>query len=89
MQEERLLENAGVEGAALANKLVILTAVAEAARLSGRDETAAALADVRDEASAMWDELREQVPELMRGLVGRAGPPRPSRGRPPRPARAR
>jgi hypothetical protein len=70
MQEERLLENAGVEGAALANKLVILTAVAEAARLSGRDETAAALADVRDEASATWDELREQVPELMRGLVG-------------------
>lgn len=68
-QEERLLENAGVEGAALANKLVILTAVSEASKLSGHEETAEALARVRDEASAMWDELREQTPELMQDLV--------------------
>ncbi len=67
--EERLLENAGVEGAALANKLVILHAVNRALELSGDEETTAAIARVRGEALATWDELLEQTPELMSALV--------------------
>jgi ferritin-like metal-binding protein YciE len=67
--EERLLENAGVEGAALANKLVILTAVAEAASHTGDEETASTLASVRDEAQSTWDELLEATPQLMQALV--------------------
>lgn len=70
---ERQLENAGVEGAALANKLVILHAVAEASRLSGRSETATALAEARDEAQGTWDDLLEQTPQLMRDLVATRG----------------
>lgn len=67
--QERLLENAGVEGAALANKLVILTAVSQAAALSGDEPTRAALTRVRDEARDTWDALLEQTPELMAALV--------------------
>jgi hypothetical protein len=67
--EERLLENAGVEGAALANKLVILHAVNQALELSGDEETTAAIGRVRAEALATWDELLEQTPELMSALV--------------------
>lgn len=67
--EERLLENSGVEIAALANKLVILTAVTQALQLSGDDESHAALRRTRDETRATWDELLEQTPELMSALV--------------------
>jgi hypothetical protein len=67
--EERLLENAGVEGAALANKLVILHAVNQALELSGDDETTAAIGRVRAEALGTWEELLEQTPELMSALV--------------------
>jgi len=67
--EERLLENAGVEGAALANKLVILTAVSTALEQSGDEESHAIVAQVRDEAFATWAELIEAVPGLMTALV--------------------
>ena len=67
--EERLLENTGVEGAALANKLVILHAVNRALELSGDEETTAAIDRVRTEALETWDELLEQTPELMTALV--------------------
>ena len=69
-RQERLLENAGVEGAALANKLVILTAVNRALELSGEEDARAELARVRDEALQTWDELLEETPELMGSLVG-------------------
>lgn len=67
--EERLLENAGVEAAALANKLVILTAVAEAASHTGDDDVAATLERVRDEAQETWDTLLDATPALMQALV--------------------
>lgn len=67
--EERLLENAGVEGAALAIKLVILTAVTQALELTGDDASHQALRTARDEARATWDELLEQTPVLMKALV--------------------
>ena len=67
--EERLLENVGVEGAALANKLVILTAVSTALELSGDTASHAELSRVRDEAQATWDELLEQTSQLMEALV--------------------
>ena len=67
--EERLLENAGVEGAALANKLVILHAVNRALELSGDEATTAAIGRVRSEALQTWDELLEATPELMTALV--------------------
>jgi len=67
--QERLLENAGVEGGVLANKLVILTAVAKAAELSGDEQTRAALVRVRDEATKTWEQLLAATPGLMDGLV--------------------
>ena len=67
--DERLLEDTGVEGAALANKLVILTAVTQARELSGDEESHDALKRVRDEAQATFDGLLEQTPELMSALV--------------------
>ena len=67
--EERLLENAGVEGAALANKVVILTAVTRALELSGDETSHARIDRVRAEARATWDDLLEQTPELMTQLV--------------------
>lgn len=71
--QERLLENAGVEGAALAIKLVILTAVSRAAELSGDEPTHAALAQIRDEAMGTWTELVAATPGLMTGLVEARG----------------
>ena len=67
--EERLLENAGVEGGVLANKVVILTAVTRALELSGDETSHARLDQVRAEAQATWDELLERTPELMTQLV--------------------
>ncbi len=67
--EERLLENTGVEGAALANKLVILTAVTAALELSGDEHSHTLLARTRDEAQVTWDELLDQTPVLMGALV--------------------
>ena len=72
--EERLLENTGVEGAALANKLVILTAVTQALELSGDETSHARIDRVRAETQETWDQLLEQTPELMTQLVkARAG----------------
>jgi len=67
--EERLLENAGVEGAALANKLVILTACRQASEESGDLETLAVLERLRSETEETWDTLLATVPELMSALV--------------------
>lgn len=67
--EERLLENAGVEGAALANKLVILTACRQASEESGDLETLAVVERLRDETEETWDTLLATVPELMTALV--------------------
>ncbi len=67
--EERLLENAGVEAAALANKLVILTAVRRALALADDAGTGTAIDEVRSEAQASWDELLTQTPRLMEALV--------------------
>ncbi len=67
--EERLLENAGIEAAALANKLVILTAVRRALALAEDASTGAAIDEVRSEAQASWDELLRQTPHLMEALV--------------------
>jgi hypothetical protein len=67
--EERLLENAGVEAAALANKLVILTAVRRALALAEDASTGTAIDEVRSEAQASWDELLQQTPALMEALV--------------------
>ena len=69
-RQERLLENAGVEGGVLAVKLVILTAVSQAAELSGDEETRATLVRVRDEATETWEQLLAAIPGLMTGLVG-------------------
>ena len=68
--EERLLENTGVEGAAVANKLVILTAVTRALELAGDTESHRMLRAVRDETQATLDELLAQTPTLMGALVG-------------------
>ncbi len=67
--QERLLENAGVEGGVLANKLVILTAVSEAAALSGDRDTHVKLVRVRDEATQTWERLLQTTPKLMDDLV--------------------
>jgi hypothetical protein len=67
--EERLLENAGVEGAALANKLVILTACRQASEESGDQETLAVVERLRSETEETWERLLETVPELMSALV--------------------
>ncbi len=67
--EERLLENAGVEGAALANKLVILTACRQASEESGDQETLAVVERLRAETEETWDALLAAVPELMSALV--------------------
>jgi len=67
--EERLLENAGVEGAALANKLVILTACRQASEESGDADTLAVVERLRAETEETWDTLLGAVPELMSALV--------------------
>jgi hypothetical protein len=67
--EERLLENAGVEGAALANKLVILTACRQAGEESGDQETLAVVERLRAETEETWESLLATVPELMSALV--------------------
>ena len=68
--EERLLENAGVEGAALANKLVILTAVRRALTEAAEEPTLDEIEAVRADALDAWEDLLEQTPELMSALVG-------------------
>ena len=68
--EERLLENAGVEGAALANKLVILTALRRALTEAQEQATLDDIERVRADALDAWDALLEQTPELMSALVG-------------------
>ena len=68
--EERLLENAGVEGGALANKLVILTALRRALTEAGEQPTLDEIEAVRADALDAWEELLEQTPELMSALVG-------------------
>jgi hypothetical protein len=66
---ERVLENAGVEGAALANKLVILSALREALAQAGEAGSYTIVDDIRTEALATWEALLEQAPETMAALV--------------------
>ncbi len=76
-RQERLLENAGIEGAALANKLVILTAVTRALESSDARDAEQAIRRVREEALATWNELLEATPSLMSALVSAKAARRP------------
>ena len=76
-RQERLLENAGIEGGILANKLVILTAVTRALESSDAREAEQAIRRVREEALATWEELLEATPSLMSALVSAKAGRRP------------
>jgi hypothetical protein len=72
-KQERLLENAGVEGAAIANKLVILTACTRALTDAGDERALERLDRVRRETQEEWDALLEVTPDLMDALVRARG----------------
>lgn len=74
--EERVLEDLGIEAAAWANKLVILTALGQALELAGDERGQTAVDELRAETQLTFDEVVGAAPDVMQGLVAaRAGEP--------------